>query len=60
MTAVTAGAFRLIYDPSVGEAEPWYINDHTFFRDHEGAWHLGGFGPEVGRAFRADSLVLLT
>lgn len=42
MTAVTAGAFRLIYDPSVGEAEPWYINDHTFFRDHEGAWHLVG------------------
>ena len=42
MTAVTAGAFRLIYDPSVGETEPWYINDHTFFRDHEGAWHLVG------------------
>ena len=42
MTAVTAGDFRLIYDPSVGETEPWYINDHTFFRDHEGAWHLIG------------------
>ena len=33
---VQAGTFSLIYDPSVGEAEPWYINDHTFFRDHDG------------------------
>ena len=39
---VTVGDFELIYDPSVGEAEPWYINDHTIFRDHTGTWHLIG------------------
>ena len=42
MTSVTAGEFTRIYDPSVGEAEPWYINDHSFFRDHAGTWHLVG------------------
>ena len=26
--AFTVGAFRKIYDPSVGETGPWYINDH--------------------------------
>jgi hypothetical protein len=39
---VTAGAFELVYDPSVGEDERWYINDHTFFRDELGTWHLVG------------------
>jgi beta-fructofuranosidase len=38
----TAGAFELVYDPSVGEAERWYINDHTIFRDRGGTWHLIG------------------
>jgi beta-xylosidase len=38
----TAGAFERIYDPSVGEAERWYINDHTFHRDRDGTWHLIG------------------
>jgi beta-fructofuranosidase len=33
MTFVTAGEFRRIYDPSEGEAERWYINDHAFVRD---------------------------
>ena len=28
-----AGDFKRIYDPSVGEAGPWYINDHTIVRD---------------------------
>ena len=36
------GAFEPVYDPSVGEPERWYINDHTFVRDHEGTWHLIG------------------
>ena len=36
------GAFEPIYDPSLGEPERWYINDHTFVRDHEGMWHLIG------------------
>ncbi len=39
---VESGAFELIYDPSVGEGERWYINDHTFVRDHTGTWHLIG------------------
>ena len=30
--AVQAGPFELVYDPSVGEDEPWYVNDHTFVR----------------------------
>src|SRR4051812_8092474 len=38
----TAGAFERIYDPSVGEDERWYINDHTFVRDDGGTWHLIG------------------
>jgi arabinan endo-1,5-alpha-L-arabinosidase len=39
---VSAGTFELVYDPSIGEHEPWYINDHTFVRDGEGTWHLIG------------------
>jgi beta-fructofuranosidase len=39
---VVAGTFERIYDPSVGEAEPWYVNDHTFIRDRDGTWHLIG------------------
>ncbi len=37
-----AGEFEKIYDPSVGENERWYINDHTFVRDDTGMWHLIG------------------
>jgi beta-fructofuranosidase len=39
---VTAGPFRLLYDPSAGESHPWYINDHTVIRDESGRWHLFG------------------
>jgi len=39
---VSAGQFHKIYDPSVGEAEPWYINDHCFVRADDGLWHLFG------------------
>lgn len=38
----SAGEFRQIYDPGVGEAEPWYINDHCFVRAADGSWHLFG------------------
>jgi beta-xylosidase len=38
----SAGAFERIYDPSEGETEPWYINDHCFTRDRDGTWHLIG------------------
>lgn len=39
---VTGRAFIRVYDPGVGENEPWYINDHTFIRDEHGTWHLFG------------------
>lgn len=39
---VTAGPFRLLYDPSAGRRQPWYINDHTVIRDASGRWHLFG------------------
>jgi beta-xylosidase len=42
MTRVVVGEFAHVYDPSVGEAERWYVNDHTFVRDHTGTWHLIG------------------
>ena len=34
--------FQKIYDPSVGENERWYINDHTFIQGRDGLWHLFG------------------
>jgi beta-fructofuranosidase len=40
-TLVTPGEFVKIYDPSVGEKEKWYINDHCFIYG-EGKWHLFG------------------
>jgi hypothetical protein len=40
--AFTVGAFKKIYDPSIGETEKWYINDHTFIRAQDGQWHLFG------------------
>ena len=36
------GEFFRIYDPSAGEVEKWYINDHCFIRDSNGTWHLFG------------------
>ncbi len=36
----TLPKFTLIYDPSVGEEDKWYINDHTFMKDTNGRWHL--------------------
>ncbi|WP_130345592.1 glycosyl hydrolase family 32 [Herbihabitans rhizosphaerae] len=39
---VGARPFTHLYDPSVGEREPWYINDHTFIRDDAGTWHMFG------------------
>jgi beta-fructofuranosidase len=36
------GGFDKIYDPSIGEKERWYINDHTFIRAENGQWHLFG------------------
>lgn len=37
----SAGPFRRIYDPSVGEPRPWYINDHCLVPTPSG-WHLFG------------------
>lgn len=39
---VHAGTFKKIYDPSIGEGEDWYINDHCFIRGEDGTWHLFG------------------
>jgi hypothetical protein len=37
------GEFKRIYDPSVGEKEPWYINDHCLIQEKEsGKWHMFG------------------
>jgi beta-fructofuranosidase len=41
-TLVECGAFVKIYDPSVGEKESWYINDHCFIQDTNGTWHMFG------------------
>jgi beta-fructofuranosidase len=41
-TLVEAGEFKKIYDPSVNEREPWYINDHCFIRARDGTWHMFG------------------
>ena len=38
---VYAGEFKKIYDPSIGENEKWYINDHTLIKAEDG-WHLFG------------------
>jgi arabinan endo-1,5-alpha-L-arabinosidase len=40
------GEFKRIYDPSIGEKEPWYINDHCFICDKTGSWHLFGITRE--------------
>ncbi len=42
MLVVSAGEFVRVYDPSEGEAQAWYVNDHTFVRDRPGSWHLIG------------------
>ena len=34
--------FHRVFDPSQGEEEAWYINDHCFIRDDSGLWHLFG------------------
>ncbi|MFK4088045.1 DUF2961 domain-containing protein [Kribbella sp. NPDC020789] len=40
-TVVAAGKFGKVYDPSVGEAGPWYYNDHTLIQDRAtGTWHV--------------------
>ena len=45
-TLVECGAFVKIYDPGVGEKEPWYINDHCFIQDTNGTWHMFGITRE--------------
>ena len=34
--------FEHVFDPSVGEKEPWYLNDHCLIRANDGVWHLFG------------------
>ena len=41
-TLITSSEFKRIYNPSVGETEQWYINDHCFIQDKTGLWHMFG------------------
>lgn len=34
--------FQHVFDPSVGEKEAWYLNDHCFIQAGDGTWHLFG------------------
>jgi beta-fructofuranosidase len=34
--------FTRVFNPSQGEKEAWYINDHCFIREDSGPWHLFG------------------
>jgi predicted GH43/DUF377 family glycosyl hydrolase len=34
--------FQHVFDPSAGEKEAWYINDHCFIQAADGTWHLFG------------------
>ncbi|MGB9147221.1 MAG: hypothetical protein WCC14_15440, partial [Acidobacteriaceae bacterium] len=34
--------FTRVFNPSDGEKESWYINDHCFIQDDSGVWHLFG------------------
>ncbi len=42
MMILTSGPFQKIYDPSQGESDLWYINDHCFIQDKAGLWHMFG------------------
>jgi beta-fructofuranosidase len=58
---VLAGDFEHVYDPGIGEATPWYINDHCFILDDEGTWHLFGIThEEPARAWDEDHLAHAT
>ena len=34
--------FEHVFDPSQGEKEAWYLNDHCLIRANDGVWHLFG------------------
>jgi arabinan endo-1,5-alpha-L-arabinosidase len=58
---VIAGAFNRIYNPSIGENEKWYINDHCFIRGKDGTWHLFGITrQEPARPLEEDNLAHAT
>lgn len=46
LALVSSGSFTKIYDPSVGEKEKWYINDHTIIRGPDQLWHMFGITHE--------------
>ena len=43
---VVGGEFTRIYNPSIGENKPWYINDHCIIAAQDGTWHLFGITHE--------------
>lgn len=38
----SVGKFKHIYDPSVEEEIPWYINDHCLVKGPDNLWHMFG------------------
>src|ERR1700722_7171117 len=36
------GGFQHVFDPSAGEKEALYLNDHCFIQASDGTWHLFG------------------
>lgn len=58
---VIAGEFKRIYNPGIGEDEPWYINDHCFITGPKAVWHLFGITrEEPARPWDEDNLAHAT
>jgi predicted GH43/DUF377 family glycosyl hydrolase len=49
--------FHRILDPSQGEKEAWYINDHCFVQADNGTWHV--FGITAPEPLKPDKEVFL-
>ncbi len=60
VTPIAVEDFTRIYDPSAGQTRgyAWYVNDHSFIRGEDGAWHL--FGITQQNPFRPFEEVFLT
>jgi arabinan endo-1,5-alpha-L-arabinosidase len=58
---VMAGDFDRIYNPSIGEKESWYINDHCFIMGKDGTWHMFGIThADPARAWDEDNFAHAT
>ena len=60
-TMLQCGEFVKIYDPSVGEEQRWYINDHCFVYGPKNRWHLFGIThPEPAHPLDEDNFAHAT